>query len=291
MARHKKSDMNAQLGNPHRPIEKKAVSVPAVANAISIINYINKQIDGVSLSKISTNLNITKSHCYAILKTLEVNDWVRFDNDVKTYRLNSGFISSMSSILNSPTIDRIRSRARDFSRRSGFSCMLTQPQQDDTFIVIDNYPATRSTEVSYPIGYRFPHNAPGHLRAYISWQDGDFIEQALKKWQPVKYTDCSISDIDHLRREIIATRDRGYSRSIGEHFSGVAALALPIFDSSGKVSYILSVNAMIPDLIPMEGEVVLEFKKAISDIHRSIHGKLPNKFEEKLVDLVCSAHL
>ncbi|MET3577147.1 DNA-binding IclR family transcriptional regulator [Mesorhizobium robiniae] len=56
---------------------------------------------------------------------------------MKTYRLHSGLLSTASSVLNSPVLDAVRRGLSALVQRIDIPCLLTQPMDDDTFIVID----------------------------------------------------------------------------------------------------------------------------------------------------------
>lgn len=253
--------------------------VPALAHAIAIINFLNERGPrSATLAELSSSLKITKSHCRSILLTLVHVGWVKFDERAKTYQLYSGLLASGSSLLASPVLARVRERLNDLVTRTGFSCILTQPQPDDSFVVIENFTAARSMEVSYPIGFHFPKDAPAQMRAYMAWQGDDRLAAWLAGWKPNAYTSTSILTAESLIREVEATRRRGYSRSFGEHFEGLMAFGLPIFGRSGDVSYVFCVMGFINDLPTHETSVTELMKRTVRDIHNSTMANPPPSF-------------
>lgn len=253
--------------------------VPAVQNAIAVINYLNDCAPhSATLAELSSRLEITKSHCRAILKTLVHAGWVRFDQRTKSYELYSGLIASGSSLLSSPVLVRIRERLDQLTREIGFSGVLTQPQADDTFVVIENFTSIRSMDVSYSIGFHFPKDAPAQSRAYIAWQSPERIERWLDDLHPHRYTTTSLVDRDALAKEVAATRERGYSRSVAEHFESMMAFGLPIFDREGAVLYVFCIIGLVQDLAAREAEVAGKMQRTIRDIHQAIVGRAPARF-------------
>lgn len=253
--------------------------VPALENAIAIINFLNETVPhDASLAELSTKLGITKSHCHAILKTLAHAEWLRFDDRTKTYQLHSGLIASGSSLLSSPLLSRIRERLDLLVRQTGFSCVLTQPQNDDSFVVIENLTATRSMEVSHPVGFHFPKDAPAQMRAFMSWQPPGRLEEWMRGWIPTKYTEATIVTEAALRSELQATRDRGYSRSVGEHFEAMMAFGLPIFDRDGDVLYVFCIMGIVQAIAPHEQAIAAQMKQTAREIHGAILGRPPANF-------------
>ena len=253
--------------------------VPAVANAIAIVNFLNEHAPhSASLAELSQSLAITQSHCHAILKTLCGAGWLKFDERHKTYQLSSGLIASGGSLLSSPILVLIRERLARLVAETGFSCLLSQPQADHTFVAIENFTATRSMEVSHPVGFHFPKDAPAQSRAYLAWQGEAQINEWLASWEPHRYTSESIVEREQLALEIRQTRERGYSRSIGEHYEGMMAFGLPIFNREGDVLYLVCTLGFLPDIQPHEASITGQMQAAVADIHRAILANPPASF-------------
>lgn len=253
--------------------------VPALEHAIAVVNFLNERgSEAASLAEISGTLKVTKSHCRSILMTLVHAGWVKFDERTKSYQLYSGLLASGSSLLTSPVVNRIRERLNDLVKQTGYSCVLTQPQPDDSFVVIENFTATRSMEVSHPVGFHFPKDAPAQMRAYISWQGEGRLNRWIAGWTPHAYTATSIVTRDELVREVETTRRRGYSRSNGEHFEGMLAFGLPIFGQGEEVKYVFCVMGFVNDLSRHEKQVTDLMKRTVRDIHHSTMVTPPQHF-------------
>jgi DNA-binding IclR family transcriptional regulator len=269
--------LTAEEGSQVKP--KSPGLVPALENAIAVIDYINHTPPHIaSLAELSAALNISKSHCHSILKTLTHFGWLKFDNRSKSYELNSGLVASASSLLGSPVLDRIRAELSAFVRRAGLTTVLTQPQIDDTFIVVEKLNAPQAMEVSFPIGHHFPRDSTGHLRAYLAWQSPEKIDRWMQEWRPIRYTSATLLTEAEVRAEIAATRKRGYARSVGELTEGLMALAMPIFDRFGEVIYIFSCSGLLANVAPREEAIGQEMIQTAIDINQAIQGRAPPGF-------------
>ncbi|MDW6023411.1 IclR family transcriptional regulator [Mesorhizobium sp. BAC0120] len=253
--------------------------VPALENGIAIVAYLNRKAPrAAGLAEISSTLGISKSHCHSLLKTLTHFDWLSFDEESKTYHLQAGILSDASSLLSSPIINVIRPFLTTLVERLELPCVLSEPLSDDTFVVIDRINAHHIMEVSFPVGHRFSRNAAAQMRAYLAWQNPERIDRWMQDWNPVAYTDSTVLDAMSLRAEIGATRRRGYARSVGEFTEGLMALALPIFDRSGRVAYIFNVSSLVNTLLPREEQVAQEMQRTAGQIHRAIAARVPPDF-------------
>lgn len=253
--------------------------VPALRNAIQIIEAINaRQGRSVFLAELSAELGITKSHCHGLLKTLTHAGWLRFDDRAKSYRLAAGLLASCSSLLASPDLERIRERLSQLVRESGFSAVLTQPQPDGDFVVVESIAQKNPMMVSYAVGARLPKDSPAQMRASLAWRPAAEQEEWLATWAPHQYTKSTITRPDALRAELAATRKRGYSRSVGEHFEGMLAYGLPVFDRDGRVLYVVCLLGFVAQAKELERAVAAALQHATKDIHAAIMAAPPEGF-------------
>ena len=273
-------DRHRLQGFSEKPENKENVKlVPAVEKAIRIITLINQAQKSLSLAEIAQELEITKSHCHGLLKTLTYFDWLRFDPATKTYRLHTGMIRDYSAILRertSPT--QIRPQLEAFCEAVQVSCVLSEPLSDATFLVLDNVSASTDIEISYPTGYRLPQDAPAHMRAFLAWHQDHEIDEYLANLSFKKYTRHSVTDPVALREELARTRERGYARSKDEFVEGIMAMALPIFDQEGKVMYIFDCVGRTEAILPREEVISAQLIRSVDTLHRLFASLPPPTF-------------
>jgi DNA-binding IclR family transcriptional regulator len=243
--------------------------VPALENGIRIIEFLNRHLPHTtSLAEISSYLHISKSHCHAILKTLQYYGWVRFDSRAKTYRLYSGILASASAVWRNPVLDIISERLTRFVTTVLLPCTVAQPQSDGSFVLIHKISSAK-VEVSVPLGQRYPADAPAHMRANYAWRPPEALEDYIRQWKPTLYTNASVVTPSQLRKEIAATKKRGYARSMGEYTDGMMSIALPIFDREGDIAYVITCIAPVGMLAPVEATVAEEMRDAVREIHQA----------------------
>lgn len=253
--------------------------VPALENAIAVIDYINRTPPHIaSLAEISTTLGISKSHCHNILKTLVHFGWLSFDSRAKTYELHAGIVATASSLLGSPQLDRIRAELVQLVRRIEIPAVLAQPQPDDSFVVVDKFNGPQSMEVSFPIGHHMPRDSVANSRAYLAWQSQEKIDRWMENWRPVRYTSATLLTPEAVRAEIAATRKRGYARSVGEFTDGLMALGMPIFNRFGEVSYIFTCSGLLSAMAPREESLAREMIRTAIAANQAVLGRMPSDF-------------
>lgn len=253
--------------------------VPALDKAIAVIEYLNWQpVEHTTLANISSALEITKSHCHSILKTLQEHGWLRFDERAKTYALHPGLLGSVSKLLAIPMVDIIRTEIAALVSAIRLPCVLSQPMPDQTFMLIDKFHDPMRMEVSLPIGFRYPRDASAQMRAYLAWMRDDAVQRWFEDWTPVQYTPATLTSKDAVIAELAATRQRGYARSSAEFTDGLMALALPIFGRSGDVEFVVNCSAPIDVMNALESEVSIAMQQAVAKIHQQTLARLPYSF-------------
>ena len=251
------------MSRTQRPSEGRkngADKVPAVNKALAIVRHLNRaSSSGVSLNEIANNLDITKSHCHNILKTLTSEGWLIYDHERRSYSLAHGLLTDISRLLTrqSPSL-LIHDELVRLSRATRLPCVLTRVERDGSFVTIDKAEEVAELIVSVPIGHRFPPDAPAQMRVRLAWMPEDLRRQELARWRPRAYTDTTVIKKRDALREIEETRRRGYSISRAEFSTGVMTLAVPIFDTFGDVQMVLQTPGMVDRVARDEGKIAAE---------------------------------
>lgn len=253
--------------------------VPALENAIAIIETINSLApQQVTLAELATSLSISRSHCHSILKTLTACNWLKFDERLKVYQLDMGILPSISSIFRSGLLDRIRFTLDELVHRIKLPIMLSKPQPDFSYVLIEKLNVSHVMEVSHPIGHLYPPDAVGQSRAFLAWQPQSVIDIWLSNWKPVRYTKNTRVTKQEILDELRRTRERGYVRSDEEFADGLLAFCLPIFDDSANVSFIVSCISVKATMTRNENEIVAEMISAVAKIHHQTGARVPHGF-------------
>lgn len=253
--------------------------VPAVDKGVRIMALLNRHEGGLTLAEISKETQTTKSHCHGILKTLCHHDWLVFVEASKRYRLHIGVMRDLSSVLNEEiSFVHMRPILERLSEAVGSACVLSKPLPDGCFLVVDKVSAARTIEISYPVGYRLPADATAHMRANLAWRSQPEIDAWFEREQPKRYTVHTITRPAEARAEIQATRQRGYARSNGEFTDGLMAIAMPVFDQAGKITFICDCVGTVPIMEEKEPKIFKEMTLAVDELHRLIGSRVPPDF-------------
>lgn len=115
------------------------------------------------------------------------------------------------------------------------------------------------------VGRRNPIHCTSSGKVIMAYQKQDVIDQLLES--PLqKYTVNTISDSDDLRTSLHTIKEQGYAISIEELLEGVASVAAPIRDYTGKVVYAISVTGPVHRMNPHNITIINKLKSAAKEI-------------------------
>jgi DNA-binding IclR family transcriptional regulator len=257
-----------------------SATVPAVLRAVVLLRAINARGHaGATLPDLSSVLGMTRSHCHNILRTLVAERWLTYETTSRTYRLAPGLAADVSSALVPvEVLPEIRPTLFALAREVEFPVLLSRPEPDGTFVVVDKVDGLSFLEVSAQVGQRFPPGAPAQSRARLAWLPAPRRAAEVARWLALLGPLSGGWTARRLEAELKATRSRGYARSRGEFFEGVMGLGLPIFGPDGEVALVLQCTGLIRSLEPQEGRVARAMWSAVERMHAATGGRRPHDF-------------
>ena len=254
--------------------------VPAVLKAVDIIRFLNSRGGrGATAPEFAAQLNITRSHCHNILRTLVHCGWLHYAASARLYHLNSTLSADVSSALVSKQyINAIRAHVQRLANSTGFPCMVSEPIADGSFMVVLTANSADPFVFNVAVGFRYPAGSPPHMKAALAWLQRTVQEEALKRWTPVRYTKATITDRDEMLRELAIIRRRGYARSDGEFTEGFTTIVIPIFSHVGEPFLLLQCAGVEQTIKPREAQIAKAMIGCVADIHNELGSRTPADF-------------
>lgn len=216
--------------------------VPAVESAVRILKFLkdrNHRPWGVS--ELSRPLQLNKSTCFNILKSLARHGLVAYDEGTKKYGLGSGLIElggAASTATSRATV--ARPFLQDLFDELKLTCLLGQRFQDQV-IIVDRVEALDPFRITIPVGQALPVGQGALGRCFLAylpeadldhlWSHGALEQADSHRGEPVA----------QILKALGKVRHQGFAESFGEIAKGVNAVAAPIFDHRGHVTLALGV--------------------------------------------------
>jgi DNA-binding IclR family transcriptional regulator len=219
-------------------------AVPSVALAAQALKLLSRhKYKSSSLTDVARKLGASPTTCLRVLRTLEREEFVRYDPETRKYSLGPYLIplGNRAAELNDAfawAADAIRRVAA----QTGLTTALVQRWDDRSVYIASSEPPTedlRFSRLSISIGQSTPLTAGAHGRCFLAYDDESewqrHIAAGLRPMTPATITD-PVRFIEVLRE----VRRQGYAISDGEFHRGATAVDAPIFGKTGQVELVIS---------------------------------------------------
>jgi IclR family KDG regulon transcriptional repressor len=219
--------------------------IPSVHSALRILELLSKeQYKSCTLSEISKSLSINKTTCLRILKTLQIQDFVQFDESVKRYSLGTYLIVLGDRAKEVNDVIRLaKSFMPQLCKEIGQTIVLAKHAGNHQLMYIAKEEPNESIRLTISVGETFPIFSGALGKTYMAFLDEkeamEIINEVIVDGELPRYTNYSITDLDVYMENLRTIREKGIAESFEEYTPGIAGLGCPIFNSKGKIVLIL----------------------------------------------------
>lgn len=218
--------------------------VPSVALSARALKLLSRhKYKACSLTLIAERLEASPTTCLRILRTLEQEDFVRFDPETKKYSLGSYLIplGNRAAELND-AVARASAEIRRIATQTGLTTALIQRWDDRLVYIATAEPAAehaRFSRLSLSVGQQTPLTSGAHGRCFLAYDDEAEWQRHIAAGLHA-LTPATIVDPGRFVEALRAVRHDGYAVSHGEFYVGCTAVDVPIFDAAGRVELVIS---------------------------------------------------
>jgi DNA-binding IclR family transcriptional regulator len=254
--------------------------VPALDRGLQILQTLSDDRRKLSLSEIAADLGVTRSSAYRLLYTLGYFGFVECDPETKNYvlgpqvlRLGYGYLASRDLVeVAMPHLVRLRDR-------TSWSAHLGELHGRDV-LYLARVPTRRSIASTVHVGTRLPAHATAMGRVLLSQLPEADVRELYQNERAADLGAGKAVDVAELLRQLAEDRAAGVVVQNAVYEPGVASVAAPIYDVTGKI--LAAINISTVALFTSDAELngplkaeVIEAAQAISqdlgrqDVHSS----------------------
>ena len=214
--------------------------IEALARGLDVLGLFSKERPTLAFSDVVESTGLSKATAYRILWTLEVTGYLIRDPTNKRYRpsirvLTLGFTAINNLDIRQIARPHLEALARDLNLTTSLGML------DDMWVVyIDRIRNRAIVGVLLGIGDRIPAHCASMGKVMLANLPEDELDSRLADYKLSPCTPRSIESHEALREELAHVRKQGYAINDGELYSGLRAIAAPIFNSQNRV--VASVN-------------------------------------------------
>ncbi|MGX9355669.1 IclR family transcriptional regulator [Roseobacteraceae bacterium S113] len=219
--------------------------IPTNLRLLLLVEEVAKAGVPVAPSSLADALDLPKPTVHRLLATAEAEGFLQRDVDGRSYgpgrrlrRLAGNTLSSQR--MRTERLLVMKALAEDV----GETCNLAAPGRFG-MVYLDRVETHWPLRINLPIGSQVPLHCTASGKLYLSSLRADKLDRLLSSLTLDAQTAGTLTSPDALRKEIAATRARGYSTDNEEFMEGMCAIAVPIKDDKGRLLTTLSTHAPI----------------------------------------------
>jgi DNA-binding IclR family transcriptional regulator len=220
--------------------------VPAVTRAIAILRLLGRGPEAMTLKAISQELDMVTSTCLHILRVLVDEGLVKVEPGSKRYSLGVGMLALARSVIDNSPFPALAQPVLDrLSAAWNITTIGVEVSGHDDLVVVALSRPDAPFRLHVDVGSRFPAltSATGRLVAAYAGLPDKEIERRFKaaKWEQPP-------DLQAWRQDVEAVRRKGYSIDRGNFMSGIAVIAVPVFDGQQRMTHAVVAVGMAEQL-------------------------------------------
>lgn len=194
--------------------EVRSSSVQAVGMAFAVLEALSQTSEALGTSALARQLGETKARVHRHLMTLRALGFVEKDSATDGYRLGWKSYKLGMAVTENFGLRRIaHAHLVRLHRESGHTVALAMPAGPDAVTVIETLESSGPVAITIRAGSMIPAATAALGRAILAFGPDDASE---------------------LYASLARVRERWYEVAINERIPGVAALAAPVFDDTGR---------------------------------------------------------
>lgn len=216
---------------------------------------LSQSTSDMGVTELSRALGVQKSTVHSILQTLLARGFVE-QNENGRYSLGIKLLQ-LGNIC-AERLD-IRKAAKpimtELAQETGEIALLAVLSRDE-LIIIEKVEPERPFLIIPRLDFTIAVHSTAVGKMLLAYET-DYIVDKIVARGLRSYTPFTITDISKLHQELAKVRYQGYSIGCNETIEGVTCLAVPVYDSVGKVVAALSISSSSSSTAPDRYEEVI----------------------------------
>ena len=244
---------------------RKTTGVPILERTLDLLEFLSRCPQGVALSQTARTLSIPKNTTYRMLNTLCARGYVARNETEVTYRLTRKLATLVyTSAQDGGLIEKALAPMRELRSLVKETVVISILDQGEG-IVLEQVPALHPFRFVCDPGTRQPLHASASTKAILAYLGEAERGEVLAQASFTRLTERTITSPAAFRRELAATRARGYGIDRGEALNGVHCVAAPVFDRQRRPVAAITATGPEERLREADFEQVGEWVKACAN--------------------------
>lgn len=246
----------------------KTKGIQSVERAFSILDTIKKFPDGLTLTELSNETNVTKSNLQKYLASFLSLDVLYFDETNKKYKFSLKLIDLGLNALRKKDIAALIDPYMNEIKEELSHASILALWSDEGPIIVKYLNSGKSINVEIEVGYRPPLLVSSVGKCFAAFLPKEIIENLYNQDLEEKNLKSEIieSQLEEVREKGFAYRETQFGDLPGNH-----TIACPIFDRTGEVAAVVGMIGFSHDLnLAIDGKEVKKLKKVAENVSKEL---------------------
>lgn len=257
--------------------KKNDYTILSVQKALKILKLFSPEKQCLTLTEISVLSGYNKSSTLRILATLEGENFIRYNEETRKYKLGIELFKLGNIVFESLNLKNVAEPyIREAVKESGLIGHLGVLDGNNVVVIDKIWPPDFSDTIRMVsrIGGIVPAYCTGVGKVLMAFTDEDTRKRVLDNQTFIKYSEVTITNIDELMKELEKVKNQGYAYNMGEHEPYLECITYPIFDYNSEVVAAMSLTGLKQIVDDMD-------KKKIHSILKETTKKISQEFGYK----------
>ncbi len=254
-----------------RGVQHEKYVVKVLEKAMKILDNYSRHESAFTLDELTRRTSLDKSTVFRILRTMEKNGYIRYDQEDRLYRLGLRFLELGGVVYGSTSVRRSASPYLDEVARVLKATILVGVIMDDQFSCIDKREGDSILRIPSYLGAKIPPTENFLGLTLLSFMDPVEKKRMLRQYPMGKHTEKTRTRSREIEASLDAARQKGYFLERGEFFEGVVQIGVPLRGATGNIVAALGASVQefrVPE--EEEGQVVSKLEETAGLISREL---------------------
>jgi len=252
-------------------LEGGVLEVKSAARTVLVLEFLaSRQNEPTRLREISEALGVPKSSLYALLRTLCKHGWVRTDESGTLYGIGVRALMAGTSYLDTDPYLRLVQPSLNYANEHLNETIHFGRLDRRDIVYLATRESTQYLRLYSRVGRTLPASTTAMGKALLAERSGQALHALLEEPLP-QLTANSITDVEALKAELEATRQRGYAVDIEENTLGTHCFGFALRYANPAMDAI-SCSVPVGRLTPERAEKIVA---VMSEVRDQIEGIAP----------------
>jgi IclR family KDG regulon transcriptional repressor len=217
-----------------RTAQHERYNVKVLEKTLKILDVYSRQQNAFTLDDLTKRSGFDKSTVYRILRTMEKNGYIRYDQEDGLYRLGLRFMELGAIVYSSTSVRKSASPYLDAVARSLKATILVGVIMDDQFSYIDKREGDSILKIPSYLGAKMLPGDSFLGLTLLAFSEPAERKRLLSHQRVRKQTERTVTKLKEIESRLDETLKKGYFIERGEFFEGIVQIGVPIRGAAGN---------------------------------------------------------